>query len=41
MQRIFFYLMAVVLVVLGGCAHSGAISKSPCACQFHPLPYQA
>ncbi len=24
-------------IILGGCAHAGAIQKSPCACEFHQL----
>lgn len=27
------------VVLLGGCAHSGAIGKSPCACEFHALDH--
>lgn len=26
-----------LLLAFGGCAHVGAIPKSPCACVFHPL----
>lgn len=28
----------LVVAVLAGCAHSGAIPHSPCACDFHTLP---
>lgn len=28
---------AVMLFAFAGCAHVGAIPKSPCACVFHPL----
>jgi hypothetical protein len=35
MRRVIVLLIAVF--VLAGCAHSGAIPKSPCACEFHPL----
>lgn len=28
---------AAMLLAFAGCAHVGAIPKSPCACVFHPL----
>jgi PBP1b-binding outer membrane lipoprotein LpoB len=35
MRRVIVLL--IVALLLGGCAHEGAIPKSPCACVFHPL----
>lgn len=29
------------VIVLGGCAHAGAIQKSPCACDFHSINKQS
>lgn len=40
MRRIIFYLLIAVTTCLAGCAHSGAISKSPCACNFHQIGQQ-
>jgi|UPI00031ED32B hypothetical protein len=41
MRRIAFYLLIAGATCLAGCAHSGAISKSPCACDFHLIGQQA
>ncbi len=41
MKRLVTYLVVVAAVVLTGCAHTGAIPKSPCACEFHSLPGHA
>jgi hypothetical protein len=37
MKRFVLCILVASVVVLTGCAHSGAISKSPCACDFHTL----
>ncbi|SAL05220.1 hypothetical protein AWB78_07365 [Caballeronia calidae] len=37
MKRLIQCLLIAAVVALVGCAHSGAISKSPCACDFHTL----
>jgi hypothetical protein len=31
----------LLVIALGGCAHAGAIQKSPCACDFHPINKQS
>ncbi len=31
----------LIAFVLGGCAHAGAIQKSPCACDFHSITKQS
>jgi hypothetical protein len=41
MKRLVTYLVVIATVVLAGCAHTGAIPKSPCACEFHTIPANA
>lgn len=37
MKRLIVMAVVAAATLLGGCAHSGAIGKSPCACEFHEL----